>query len=230
MLGGVGQNLELLVNSATAITIALITIVGGAALNFYFENKKLKEHNKNLKQEIRDITISTFNVIQNAHRINEIIAEIFHKTKADRFILFSGTNKVDNIRYVTAIMECHKDNPFKHLSEGALKKYAPFEPDAHYIEMLKNVKNTKIHSIDTSTMSESALKDIYIQEKVSYSKIIYLAHGAIDENKDRLFYCSIATHDDEPFTDEEKTIIRYCSDNLRYLLQTSILPNNDGLS
>lgn len=204
-----------IIKGFSIILVAFVTAFGGAAAKFHYENKKLKEKNDLLKNEIKDLSISIQMDLQIFNDIKSIVENILFNTKADRFLILTATNGTSNMRFASAIYEQHKKSEKVLLSIGATGKYVKFEFDSHYREMLKNAENLGTIHFETATMLDSDLRNIYETENISFSNIHFLMRGKIDDANDRLFYCSVATHCDEDFTKSENVIIKTSIDKLK---------------
>lgn len=169
----------------------------------------LKKQNENLKNEIRDVSMSLKMELEHFNNISSAVQNIMKKTKADRFLILTATNGNVNMRFATAIYEQNKNNPKVHLSLGAVSKYVNFEFDSHYRDMLKEVQITGELNLDVSKMPDSDLRNIYEEEEINFSNLYFLSKTPIDgEGNMRMFYCSVATHKKTPFTARENTGIR----------------------
>ena len=85
--------------------------------------------------------------------------------------------------------------------------------------MLKEAEVQGLIELQTEKMSDCDLKSIYENEGVKFSDVHFLMRGEIDELNDRMFYCSIATHENAPFTKTEKINIKSNIDKLKYILK-----------
>jgi hypothetical protein len=179
------------------------------------KNEKLKSINKKLSEEIQDLSMSIQLDLQTFNDIREVVENILYKTKADRFLILSATNGIRDMRFATAIYEQHKNNDKISLSIGATGKYIKFEFDSHYKEMLKNVEYQQSLNFETAKMKESDLKSIYETEGINFTNVYFLKRAKIDNDNDRLFYCSVATHNAEPFSSSENSILKISVDRLK---------------
>jgi len=203
-----------------ALTPIIVCIIGLSIpfYKLYTENKKLKSSNSALSDKIEDLTISLQMDLQTFNDIKDIAENILHNTKADRFLILTATNGTRDMRFATAVYEHHKTNPKVTLSLGATGKYVKFEFDSCYKKMLKDAELYGSVDLKVSEMEDCDLKDIYDTENIAYSKVNFLFRGKIDEKNDRLFYSSIATHENKNFTRKENAIIKMNVDKLKFLL------------
>lgn len=189
------------------------------AYKLYLENKQLKAKNVELNDKIEDLSLSLQLDLQTFNDIKSVAENILHNTKGDRFLILTATNGVRDMRFATAVYEHHKKSPKITLSLGATGKYVKFEFDSAYKQMLKDAENLGALDIDVENMSDCDLKAIYRNEDIKHSRINFLFRAKIDDRNDRLFYSSVATHDDKRFTQGEKVIIKQNIDKLKFLLK-----------
>ena len=109
---------------------------------------------------------------------------------------------------------------FNNLSDiiGGTSKYVRFRFDKAYLEMLKESEIRDKVSINTNTMPESDLKNIYLTENITDSEVYFLKREKIDENNDVIFYCSVATHNGEGYNRSDKTLIKTYIDGVKDLI------------
>jgi hypothetical protein len=69
--------------------------------------------------------------------------------------------------------------------------------------------------IQTEFLPDCHLKNIYLSEGVNYAYVYFLNRKKISEERDRVFYCSVATHERDDFTEIEKIIIKASLDKLK---------------
>jgi hypothetical protein len=187
-----------------AAFLGTIGVVAAAYINtLKRENKELKKKNKDLSQELV-FDLSTFN------EINHIIADMFQTTKSDRFLILAATNGTTELRQATVLYEQHYiDGESKAvLSLGATQRYKNYQFDSHYLQTLKRCEIEKNGVFfDVAEMPECDLKSIYELEQVKYSSVHFLSRNKIDTNNDRLFYCSVATHNPTNYCKQGRTLI-----------------------
>ena len=185
-------------------------------------SKRIEKENKELKKSYNALDILfDFNIFNNIiYHVNEA----FKKTKADRYLTLYATNGKSDFRFVTAMFEHHKEGKHTRLSIGAVNKYVKVETDTEYKKLLKDAEVNGDKYLDVIEMPDSDLKNIYIAEKVFHSVVLFLNRIRMNDQNDLLLYCSIATHDPEPFTAEEKTSLKQLAGALRN--ETEKLKNN----
>jgi hypothetical protein len=172
------------------------------------ENQRLKKRNILLKEEVEDASLGLEMDLALLNSIQEMASKILISTKAERFLILTATNGKRDLRFANAIYEHHDTSPRVNLSIGATGKYVRFEFDSHYREMLKQAERYGYVSYDVGAMQDCDLKYLYDAEEVTYSNVFFLIRTKIDENNDRMFYCSIATHQEKPFTQAETMIMK----------------------
>lgn len=167
------------------------------------ENKELKKKNDDLSQELV-FDLSTFN------EINSIVADMFRTTKSDRFLILTATNGTRELRQATVLYEQHfiDGEPKTILSLGATHKYKNYLFDAHYLKTLKQceIEAKGVH-FEVDKMEDCDLKTIYELEGVTYSSVHFLSRNKIDNQNDRIFYCSVATHSENNYCKQAKLLV-----------------------
>jgi len=114
-------------------------------------------------------------------------------------------NGQTDFRVISVIFEQHKNKKWK---VNAIIRYRDVEIDNQFRQTLKDSERYGCVDFNVSTMKPQLLKDFYIIEKVKHSKFRFLHRQSIDTKNDVVIYSSIATHEDEPFTHIEETIIK----------------------
>jgi hypothetical protein len=188
------------------------------------KNKWLTQSNKDLTSLNKDLSagividLLSFNDI--VHKINNI----FNQTPADRFLILSAMNGKFDLRVCTVLYEQHNLGATQTatLSLGATSKFINFHFDQAYLSMLKNIeKYGKPEHYITAQMEDCDLKRIYMAEKVLESKVFFLKRIKIDDENDRVFYCSYATHKGS-FSQADKMTLRIYTDQIRTIMDSLI--------
>lgn len=188
-------------------------------------NKELTKTNINLANHNRDmsagllIDLLSFNDI--VHKINNV----FTQTTCDRFLILSAMNGKYDLRVCSVVYEQHNMNGKVEttLSFGATSKYVNFEFDKAYLDMLKSIeKYGKPEYYLTEKMDDCDLKRIYLAEKVVASKVFFLKRVRIDEENDRVFYCSYATHKKPGFDDKDRLTLKLYTDQIKHIMDKLI--------
>lgn len=212
----------------TYIILPLLLLFVPASIGFYkwkVERKdklSLQKENDALKQEVEDLSEVVRLDFEMFNDIKDSVDMIFEKTKADRFLILTGTNGKTNLRFVSVIYEHHKKNNKISLSIGAVNKYVKFEFDDSYRRMLKQIEATGCINYDVKLMEDGDLKRIYENEEVNFSNVFFLCRIPMDSENDRLFFCSISTHSDEPYTDNEFVIMKIATSNIKNSIDKNI--------
>lgn len=204
--------------------IAILSTVFIAVYKIRGERKTsllLKEENLSLKEEVKDFSEPLMMDLEMFNSIKNAVQRIFDATKADRFLILTAYNGKTYLKFATAVYEQHKHNDKIQLSIGAVGKYIRFEFDDVYRNMLKTIENKGYTTLDVEFMPEGDLKSLYQGENVNHSLIYFLDRIPIDGERDRLFYCSIATHDYEPYTGEEIIVVKSSIDAIKQELSIS---------
>ncbi len=192
------------VTTLGAAFLGTLGVISAAYINtLKRENKELKKKNEDLSQELV-FDLSTFN------EINHIVADMFKNTHSDRFLILAATNGKTELRQASVLYEQHFiDGQSKAvLSLGATNKYQNYIFDKHYLKTLKQCEIERDGVFfDVAEMEDSDLKNIYQSEGVTFSSVHFLSRNKIDNENDRLFYCSVATHGSENFCKQGKTLI-----------------------
>jgi hypothetical protein len=205
-----------------------IAITGLATvLAAYFGNKNisLNKENKSLLLEKKDLSsgivvdLVSFNTI--VHKINNV----FNQTRCDRFLILSAMNGKLDLRVCTVNYEQHHTNGKVEtlLSLGATGRYFNFKFDLAYREMLKRIEKYDSKEVCiVKDMEDCDLKRIYLAEKVTEAHVFFLKRVKIDEDNDRVFYCSFATHDKDGYKHEDHLTLQIYNDQLKYIMDKLI--------
>ena len=159
-----------------------------------------------------------FNVIHDLEFFQEIrvsVDRIFESTKADRFLIMKAINGKTDFQFASVLYEQHKRTAKTKYSVNAAGRCVNFKFDIHYNERIKEAEQKGHVDLIVSELPEGTdLKNIYISEGVTHSRVYHIARIPIDDKKDAILYCSIATHEGL-FTDIEKIIIKQEIDSIR---------------
>jgi len=191
-------------------------------ISLHLKNRKLKQANVVLKEKIEDVSLVLEVELVLLNSIQEIATNILMMTSAERFLILTATNGQRDLRFANAIYEHHDTNPKINLSLGATGKYVKFEFDSQYKEMLKKAEIFGHVAYDVKAMADCDLKFIYDSENILFSNVFFLIRSHIDKNNDRMFYCSISTHRNKPFTQSETIIMKSQLSRLRLKMQSLI--------
>lgn len=163
------------------VSVALIGILG-KYLEFRWTNRKKGK--------------ATIDVIKAVANIYEMMHRVTSETAVQRMVIFKAENgggkpKVGAHIYVSAIMESIRTPVLPIVNE-----YQRLRADASYIELLSEVVTKGHAAYKSSEMPQSLLKTIYLAEKIKYSEVYFL-----HVTEDAIYYCSVATTEQDDFTE-----------------------------
>jgi hypothetical protein len=138
------------------------------------------------------------------------VKDIFKSTRADRFLIMIAVNGRTDFKHVTVI---YQQFDKYDLYIDAMRIYKNMEIDAEYKKMLREARMNGTVLLDTNEMPDQIIKDIYLDEGVWHSKVKMMAKKSIDEDNDMLIFTSIATHNIDPYTNNELRFISTVMDN-----------------
>lgn len=228
----------LMVEYSEAITSLVSALIGGvlALTTAYFSFKQARVRYKTeLTKSQRELKvlqkqmeheriinrhevhkINFFNEIMNLttySKIKSAVDELFGNCHADRFLILIAVNGKHSFNTLSVVMEHHNRNE----RYSAIGKYHNIQIDNAYREMLHKVEQEDTVSLHTQQMSDCLLKSFYQMENIHYSEIMFLSRRTLDDDNDMVVYSSISTHEDKPFTRNQRTYI-----NIVY--QSKIIP------
>lgn len=184
------------------------------------EAQETREEAASLKQEIEDMSESVQVSVEALHVIQTTVNKMFQDTNADRFLILVARNGSTNPNRTTAIYEQHKAQGRASISIGAVHRYVDFQLDDHYRKMLKLAENNGAVYFVTDQMPQSALKSIYEYEEVIGSGVHFLMRTPITDQQDRLWYCSVATHNPAGFSNSDITLTKGYIGGVRQAIKT----------
>lgn len=179
--------------------------------------------NRKLRRRVADLTPDLKIGVREMVELYEVGKEMLSETRADRFLMFAGSNGKENFRITSAIYEQHADTGLANLSIGAIKRFQGFEFDRAYLDMLKSIEHSGEIYYDVDEMRDCDLKNIYRGEHLHHSSVWFLRRIPIDDQNDFIVYCSLATHQPKEYTNIEKVKLKSGVDRVR-LLAKSIFP------
>lgn len=201
--------LGIIITAITSILVALIT-------NLH----NLRKANKRLEMQVKDRSMGLVVDLKTLNKLKYLVDEIFRRTKADRFLILAATNGKEDMRITSAIYEQHKKTDKIMLSIGAVSRYVEFEFDSKYRKLLKDAENVGPRVLDVDNLEPCDIKSIYQNEGVKHSIWHFLSRKPIDENNQRVFYTSVATHYPEPFTPQEQVTIKSYVGHIKKVIET----------
>ena len=201
----------------SAILVAIVAAIGTILAAWINSNKNVTP-----KLSISPLLIS----FENLNNLNDTLNDMFTRTTADRFLMLISDNDGSGYQYVSGIFEHHaiKNIENFNLSVGAVNKYIKLDTDIYYKKLIEDVRKNSLVKYTTSKMEDSMLKSIYLYEKITYSNVYFLYDIEIEnEGKTSVttLFCSIAKHEDSPFTPNDELVMRTVVDKIK----NSILSN-----
>jgi hypothetical protein len=189
------------------------------------KNKGLSSENVKLNKEKKDLSsgilvdLMSFNDI--VHKVNNV----FNQTRCDRFLILTAMNGKEDLRVCTVTYEQHNVNgeAKAYLSLGATGRYFNFAFDHAYRSMLKRIERYgQKEECIVAEMEDCDLKRIYMAEKVVEAHVYFLKRVKIDDENDRVFYCSYATHHEQGFKKEDHMTLQLYNDQLKHIMNSLI--------
>ena len=215
--------MEAILNST--VLVALIGLIGTIA-RLWYNNKKLKDKNKRIEIEnddlntkLEDVSLGLELDIRSAQELEDIVSEIFEHTKVDRFLILSATNGTNPMKYATVLVERHQHTKHIKYSLGASKKYIGFEFDSAYRDLLTKTELDGTARCSVDKLEDGDYKNIMESEKIKHSNWYFLKRSKLTETRDMMFYTSMATHSDEPFTQGEELLLKISQSRLQLWLK-----------
>ena len=196
--------------------LPILLMATSIGLPFYLENRKLKKENTKLETKIKDQSIFVQFIFKTSNEAFEICKEILKNTKATRVHLFTASNGKSDLKYTNSLLGFELVNDRVEVSHDT---YKALEYDSNYNKMLKTAELDGKVVLDVNSMQECLLKTIYKAIRIKHSLVIFSFRCSIDSENDRIFYPSIATKNDEPFTEEEELYIKRKTDELKFVLK-----------
>lgn len=176
---------EIIVAIIGLLGIALSTV--GVMLAKYWLDKRRRawgEH-KNILADIARLNL-----------IHREIDDIMSSTRTDRFLILRAENGMTDPKYATAVYVQHRNHP--------VPTYFRLKVDDEYRKMLRDAESQGLVRLKVDAMPDSLLKNIYMGEGVKYSNCYFIARRDAEDGKSVLTYCTLATHEDQPFTNAEE--------------------------
>lgn len=193
------------------IIVALIGLAGviiTALSTLYF---RLAVRNRQYQRELRfraDV-LSLKIEFYDWNEIQEELRRLMEDTPIDRFMILNAFNGLDDPRWTTAIYQIIE-------GEHQVVSYVHVELDEDYVERLKRVKRGTNVEISVDDLPESLLKSVYKSENVKHALWYPVRERKLEDSESvGISYCTFASHNDEPLTDEVKLHCKRISDQLR---------------
>jgi hypothetical protein len=215
-----------IITGIVAITVSVIAFIREVRmkkLQAQIEEERLQSREREEEAEERSLKLGALDRLLDFQSFNEIrdsVDRMFASTKADRFMIIIAMNGQTDFRVVSVIFEQHQNRKYK---VNAIIRYRDVEIDDNFRQNLKRVEVEGSLTFDVKTMKPQLLKDFYVIEKVKHAKLRFLHRQSLDDRNDVVVYSSIATHEDEPFTHIEETIIKTeYEGSIKHTMQTYI--------
>lgn len=215
--------MEAMLNSS--VIVALLGLVG-VIVKMYFTNQNLRHkncrieiENNDLSTKLEDVSLGLELDIKAAQELEDIVTDIFVNTKVDRFLVISATNGTSPMKYATVLVEKHQKNEHIRYSLGASKKYIGFEFDSNYRDLLTKTEIDGMTRCGVNTVGDGDYRNIMENEKINFANWYFLKRSKLNKTRDMMFYISMATHSDEPFTSGEEVILKASQSKLQVWLK-----------
>lgn len=192
------------------------SVVGSIIYGVYtaYRNNHLKEKVKTVVTHNRKLLNALYNDFHLFNEIKWVVEDIYKHTGATRFLMLSAKNGKTDFNYASCMYEHFKENEI-----DAIRRYKNVLIDDDYRNMLKKTERDGYIDFKTDDMDDnSVLKAIYLKEGITHSKVMFLKRVNIDEENDRVLYCSISTHNESGFSDVDLAFMRNYSGVLRDII------------
>lgn len=199
------------------LLLPVLLMATSIGLPFYLENKKLRKANSKLEVKIKDQSIFVQFIFKTSNESFEISKDILKNTTATRCHLFTASNGKSDLKFTNSLFGFELINDRIEVSNDT---YKALEYDDAYNSMLKLAEISESIIIDVNAMQESLLKRIYKSIRIKHSIIVFSFRCSIDNLNDRIFYLSIATKNNEPFSEDDMLYIKQKTDELKNVLKT----------
>lgn len=199
--------------SVSSVLAMLIPIIWKLRLELKQEKSKLNDLCK------KHLSSSMFIDLRKLNEIKDVVNDLFKNSAIDRFMLLSSVNGKDPVNHVSVLIEQHKHNEDMQLSIGATAKYVDIRTDDEYKKMIRTSESVSPVLHVTENMNSGMLKTIYESENVTSSYVIFTLREKLDNENDKLIFCSWATHSNEQITDFDKIRIESANNKIKTLIQ-----------
>jgi hypothetical protein len=138
------------------------------------------------------------------------IYDLVNSTKIDRFLVLRAENGQTMLKTATVELE---HPPQKSIYATFFYKNVPI--DDTYREMLKMAEASGVYEMETAKMPDCKLRGYYEDEGVTFSNCYFIGRLVFSDKKAIVFYCTAATHQNEPFTPQEERKIEKLVESLK---------------
>jgi hypothetical protein len=198
-------------NSLLSSILKLLGVISPVILGWYVHvtNRKDKLTATKINELKQDKTASTFNMgllsnlmkLDLYKQLSSATIRIFKRTRATRVIIFVAINGKLTPRKVYALFGEMSDNTFVN------DEFRGIEVDDPYVDMLHSLERNESLSVETMKMKPSLLKNIYLNEGITYSYLKFIKRYHLTEEDDAIVYMSVATDSEKTFHPVERSII-----------------------
>lgn len=129
---------------------------------------------------------------------NEIL-HLLETTNIDRFLILRAWNGENNPQWTTSVLQIRQ-------GEQEPISYIHFELDGDYIERIKALKvNNHNYYIVDDLPDYAILKEVYKAEGITSILWSLIGVSEVIDGRQAVTYCSFASHEDKPLSEEEIT-------------------------
>jgi hypothetical protein len=201
------------------VIVALISLLGVAiTAGFTFMGARLRGSRQKLDQAEKEIdfqraALGFSEFIEEWASISHEMEYLMASTTIDRILIFRAWNGAASPRWTTAVYQ---------MREGDQEpiSFIHFELDDDYQDRIRQIVGRKHIYFEVANIRDSAIKSIYMAEKVTASYWAYLhSFGMKNSDSKAILYMSFATHSDELISDDTKTRCNLLVSRLRGIAQ-----------
>lgn len=138
-------------------------------------------------------------------KIYDAVIQMMDKSKVDRFLVFIAINGKTELNNVTCIFQKYKGDKAEL---DAIAVYRGLKVDDHYLKLLKKMEFNGSVNLNVSKLEPSLIKDIYENEKVTFSRWEFIGRVSIDEKNDVIAYCSASTFSNVGYDNKDLLAIK----------------------
>lgn len=140
------------------------------------------------------------------NQIRESVDRIFAHTSADKFGITIAVNGTTDFKTVSVIYEQRKSADTREIN--ALVRYRDVYVDDGFREMLKQQEHMGPQVYNPTEMADQLAKNILLIDGVKHMTQRFLHREKLDDKNDVVIHSSVSSHQIDPFTDLELTIIK----------------------
>ncbi len=196
----------------TAICTIVVALIQTRRLHRSKREKRALEKEVDFLKLDFKIEVSAWN------SLNTMVAKMFQKTAADRFLILISSNGKEAMFAASVIYEQHKSGAETMLSIGAIKKYVRFEYDSVYKDLLRSSEYYSPVNIEVAKLPDCDIKRIYDTEKVKHSSWFFHKRLSLNDSNDLIFYSSVATHQKASYSVADEIQIKTTMSRVKALI------------